>query len=121
MEATVSFSDRGAASFDAKATVAATFLKITALGCAIVTLVLAALVLSLQAGAWILTGERSAFPISKALALAGLDQPPASVQGIFGRLLDLPASGFLLAVAAILIGFLVFAASIEKQFSATKR
>jgi len=35
---------------------------------------------------------------------------------IFDRGLDLPASGFLLAVAAILIGFSVFAASVKDQF-----
>jgi hypothetical protein len=115
----VLFSARGAANFDAKTAFAATFLKIVALACAFVTLLLAAIVLSWQAGAWILTGAWSSFPISRVLALAGFDEPPAiraatGIQSIFGGL-DLPASGFLLAVAAILIGFSVFAATIEEQ------
>jgi len=121
----VSFSARGAANFDARTAFAATFLKIAALVSAIGTLALAALIFSWQAGSWILMGERSSFPISRVLALAGLDEPPAiqttDTQRIFGWLLDLPASGFLLAVAAVLIGFWVFAASVEKQFATTKR
>jgi len=36
---------------------------------------------------------------------------------MFDWSLELPASGFLLAVAAILIGFSVFAAIVEEQFS----
>jgi len=84
-------------------------------------LVLAAIIASWQAGAWILTGEWSSLPISRALSLAGLDEPAAiqtatGIQMIFDRGLDLPASGFLLAVAAILIGFSVFAASVKDQF-----
>jgi hypothetical protein len=115
------FSARGAANFDAKTAFAATFLKIAALACAFVTLVLASIVLSWQAGAWILTGTWSSFPISKVLTFAGFDEPPAihaatGIQRIFDWGLDLPASGFLLAVAAILIGFSVFAATVEEQF-----
>jgi hypothetical protein len=111
------FSARGAADFDAKTAFAATFLKVAALACAFVTLVLAAMVLSWQARA----GEWSSFPISRVLALAGFDEPSAihaasGIQGIFDWGLDLPASGFLLAVAAILIGFSVFAATVEEQF-----
>jgi hypothetical protein len=131
MEATMmSFSARRAANFDAKTVFAAAFLKFAALVSAIGTLALAALVLSWQAGSWILTGERTSFPISRALALAGLDEPPAmratadalsDTHRTFGWFLDLPASGFLLAVAAVLIGFWVFAASVEKQFAPTKR
>src|SRR5215510_3057499 len=129
MEVTmVSFSAsaRAAANLDAKTAFAAAFLKIGALACAIVTLVLAALVLGWQAGAWVLIGERGSFPISRALALAGFDELPeihaaTGIQRLFGWVLDLPASGFLLAVAAILIGFSVFAASVEKQFDSTKR
>ena len=118
----VLFSARGAANFDAKTAFAATFLKIAALACAFVTLGLAAIVLSWQAGAWILTGKWSSFPISRALALAGFDEPPAihaatGIERIFDWSLDLPASGFLLAVGAILIGFSVFAATIEEQFA----
>jgi hypothetical protein len=82
-------------------------------------LVLAAIILSWQAGAWISTGEWGSFPISRVLALAGLDEPPiqaaTGIQMILGWGLDLPASGLLLAVAAILIGFSVFAASVEEQ------
>ena len=116
----VLFSAREAANFDAKTVFAATFLKIAALACALVTLVLAAIVLSWQAGAWILTGEWGSFPISRVLALAGLDESPAvhaatGVQRIFDWSLDLPAGGILLGVAAILIGFSVFAATIEEQ------
>jgi hypothetical protein len=114
------FSSRGAANPDAKTVFAATFLKIAALACAFLTLLLAAVVLSWQARAWILTGEQSPFPISRALALAGFGEPSAvhaatGIQRIFDWALDLPASGLLLAVSAILIGFTVFAATVEKQ------
>ena len=116
----VFFSARQAANFDAKTALAATFLKVAALACGFVTGVLAAIILSWQAGARILNGEWSSFPISRALALAGFDEPPAihaakGIQKIFDWGLDLPATGFLLAVAAILIGFSVFAASVEEQ------
>jgi len=126
MEVTmVSFSARAAASLDAKTAFAAAFLKMSALACAIVTLLLAALVLGWQAGAWFLTGQRSPFPISRALALAGFDElsetdPVVGIQGFFDWVVNLPASGFLLAVAAILIGFSIFAASVEGQFNTTK-
>ena len=114
------FSARGAASFDAKTAFAATFLKVAALACAFITLVVAAIVLSWQAGAWISTGAWGSFPISRALVLTGFEEPPAmraatGIQSIFDWGLDLPASGFLLAVAAILIGFSVFAASVKGQ------
>lgn len=117
----VLFSAREAVNFDAKTAFAATFLKVTALACAFATLVLAAIVLGWQAGAWILTGEWSSFPISRALVLAGFDEPPAihaatGIQRMFDWGLDLPTSGFLLAVAAVLIGFSVFAATVEEQF-----
>ncbi len=115
------FSTREAANVDAKIAFAATFLRVAALACTFVTLVLAAIILSWQTGTWILTGEWSFFPISSVLALAGFDEPPAvhaatGIQMIFDWGLDLPASGFLLAVAAILIGFSVFAATVEEQF-----
>jgi hypothetical protein len=115
------FSARGAANLDAKTAFATTFLKIAALACAFVTLVLAAIVLTWQARAWILTGAWSSFPISRVLALAGFDEPPAihaaaDIQRIFDWGVDLPASGFLLAIAAMLIGFSVFAATVEEQF-----
>jgi hypothetical protein len=117
----VFLSARGAANFDAKTALAATFLKVAALACGSLTCVLAAIILGWQARAWILTGEWRSFPISRVLALAGFDEPPAipaatGIQMIFDWGLDLPASGFLLVVAAILIGFSVFAATVEEQF-----
>jgi hypothetical protein len=117
----VLFSGREAANFDAKTVLAATFLKVAALACSFATLVLAVIIVGWQARAWILTGEWSSFPISRVLALAGVDEPPAiqaatGIQMILGWGLGLPASGLLLAVAAILIGFSVFAASVEEQF-----
>jgi len=117
----VFFSGRDATNFDARTVFAATFLKVAALASAFVTLVLAAIILSWQAGARISTGVWGSFPISKVLALAGFNEPPGvhaakSIQTIFDWGLDLPASGFLLAVAAILISFSIFAASIEEQF-----
>jgi hypothetical protein len=116
----VFFSAREAANFDAKTALSATFLKVAALAAAFVTLVVAAIILSWQAGAWILTGEWNSFPISRVLALAGFDEHPAiqagpGIQMIFDSGLDLPASVFLSTVAAILIGFSVFAASVEEE------
>jgi hypothetical protein len=116
----VFFSARVAAKFDATTALAATFLRVTALACAFVTLMLAAIILSWQEAAWILLGKWNSFPVSRALALAGLDEPPtnhaaAGIQIMFDWGRDLPTSGLLLAVAAILIGFSVFAASIEEQ------
>ena len=115
------FSAREATNFDAKTAFAAAFLKVAALASTIVTMVLAAAILSCQAATWIFAGEWNAFPISRVLALAGLREPPATqaatgIQTIFDWGLDLPASGFLLTVAAILTGFSVFAASVEEQF-----
>src|SRR5215475_343824 len=52
----------------------ATFLKIAARITAIGTLAVAALILGWQAVSWILTGEWSSFPISRALALAGFER-----------------------------------------------
>jgi len=120
------FSARAATNFEAKTAFSAAFLKVAALACGFVTWVLAVIILSWQAGAWILTGEWRSFPISKVLALAGFDEAPAiraatGIQMMCDWGLGLPASGFLLAVAAILIGFSVFAASVEKQFDTTKR
>ena len=116
----VYFSSRAAATVDATTALAATFLKVAALACGFVTWLLAAIILSWQAGAWILNGEWSSFPISRVLALAGFDEPPAinaamGIQKIFDCGLDLPAGGFLLTIAAILTGFSVFAASVEEQ------
>ena len=114
------FSSREMTNFDAKTTFAATFLKVAAAACAFVTLILAAIVLSWQAGVWVLTGQWRSFPISRVLALAGFGEPleihaATDIQRIFDSGLDLPTSGFLLAVAAILIGFSAFAASVEER------
>ena len=112
---------------------AAAFLKIAALSSAIATSAVAAFILGWQVLAWILTNEWPPFPISAALDLAGLGGPiiyvtasssgnsTDSSQTLFIRLLDLPASGFLLAIAAILVGFSVLAASLEKQHAAIEK
>src|SRR5215813_11876622 len=107
----------------------ATFLKIAARISAIGTLAVAVLTLGWQAGSWILTGEWSSFPISRALALAGLEREAIYMiasasehsysfgfQTMSDWFLDLPATGFLVAVALVLLGFSIFAASQETQF-----
>ena len=107
----------------------ANFLKIAARISAIGTLAVAVLTLGWQAGSWILTGEWSSFPISKALALAGLEREAIYMiasasehsysfgfQTMSDWFLDLPATGFLVAVALVLLGFSIFAASQETQF-----
>ena len=121
MEATIlPFSTRDVAKLHATTAFAATFLKVAALTSTLITLLLAAIVLSWQGGAWILSGEWSSLPISRILALAGYDVSPnraaTGIEMIFGWGLDLPASGFLLIAAAILTGFSVFAANAEEQF-----
>jgi hypothetical protein len=54
---------------------------------------------------------------------ASVSDRPASLdlQTIIDWLLDLPASGFLLAVAAVLLGFSKIGASIEKRFATTDK
>jgi hypothetical protein len=112
----------------------ATFLKIAARIAATVTLLLAGLILGWQVTSWILTDEWDPFPISRALALAHLERttiyvtasaPDRSssldVQTIYDWFLDLPAGGFLLAVAAVLLGFSIYGASVEKQFATTDK
>src|SRR5262245_59524574 len=112
----------------------ATFLKIAARIAAIVTLLLAGLVLGSQVTTWILTDEWNPFPISKALALAHLERTAIyvtasssdrssslDIQTIYDWFLDLPAGGFLLVVAVVLLGFSVIGASIEKQFATTDK
>jgi hypothetical protein len=112
----------------------ATFLKTAARISAIGTLALAALILGWQAGSWIVTDEWISFPISRVLALAGLEREPIYVTAsasersysfdfhtILDWLLNLPAAGFLLAVAAVLLGFSVIAAAVEKQFATTEK
>ena len=109
----------------------ATFLKIAARISAIGTFILAGLILGWQVTSWIRTDEWDPLPISRALSLAQLeraaiyvtasvsDRPPPSLdaQTISDWFLDLPAGGFLLAVAAVLLGFSVIGAFIEKQFA----
>jgi hypothetical protein len=110
----------------------ATFLKIAARISAIGTFILAGLILGWQVTSWISTDEWNPFPISRALSLAHLeraaiyvtasvsDRPPSlDVQTIYDWFLDLPAGGFILAVAAVLLGFSVIGSFIEKQFAAT--
>jgi hypothetical protein len=108
----------------------ATFLKIAAGLSAIGTFFLAAIVLGWQVISWIRTDEWNPFPISSALSLAHLEPPaiyvtasvtdrPSSldVPTVYDWFLDLPAGGFLLAVAAVLISFSMIGASVEKQFA----
>jgi len=112
----------------------ATFLKIAARISAIGTFILAGLILGWQVTSWISTDEWNPFPISRALSLAHLERPaiyvtasvsdrPSSldVQKISDWFLDLPAGGFLLAVAAVLLSFSVVGAFIEKQFATTDK
>jgi hypothetical protein len=113
----------------------ATFLKIAACISAIGTVILAGVILGWQVTSWIQTDEWTPFPISRALSLAHLDRPaiyvPASVsdrpppsldfQAIYDWFVDLPAALFLLAVAAVLLGFSIVGASIEKQFATTDK
>ena len=97
------------------------------------TIILAGLIVGWQVTSWILTDDWNPFPISRALSLAHLerpaiyvtasvsDRPPPSFdfQAICDWFLDLPAGGFLLAVAAVLLSFSMVGASIEKQFDTT--
>ena len=131
-----SLSDRVATNLDAGLIglkTAAAFLKCAALSSAIATTALAVLILAWQAGSWILT-EWSPFPISRVLALAGLERESiyvtASVtersnsfglQTIADWFLDLPAAGFLVAVAAVLLGLSVFAVSVGSKFGTTEK
>ena len=112
----------------------ATFLKIAARIAAIGTLLLAGLILGSQVTSWILTDDWNPFPISRALSLAHFERSavyvtasvsdrPSSLdlQTIYDWFLDLPAGGFLLAVAAVLLGFSAIGASMEKQFATTDK
>ena len=108
----------------------ATFLKIAARISAIGTFILAGLILGWQVTSWIRTDEWDPLPISRALSLAQLERaaiyvtasataspPSLDAQTISDWFLDLPAGGFLLAVGAVLLGFSVIGAFIEKQFA----
>ena len=113
----------------------ATFLKITARISAVGTFVLAGLILGSQVTSWIRTDEWNPFPISRALSLAHLERPAVYItaslsdrprpsldfQTIYVWFLDLPAGGSLLAVAAVLLGFSVIGASVEKQFATSEK
>src|SRR5882762_2157746 len=108
----------------------ATFLKIAARISAIGTFILAGLIVGWQVTSWIRSDEWDPLPISRALSLAQLERaaiyvtarataspPSLDAQTISDWFLDLPAGGFLLAVAAVLLGFSVIGAFIEKQFA----
>jgi len=101
----------------------AAFTRILTVLSATWTSLLAMLILYWQLRAWILTGDWSPVPISRALALAGLEHPAIDganaswPQRQLGWFFDLPASGFLFAVAAILVAFAILVASIETNFS----
>ena len=113
----------------------ATFLKIAARISAIGTFILAGLIVGWQVTSWIRTDEWGPLPISRALSLAHLerpaiyvtasvsDRPPRSLdfQTISDWFLDLPAGGFLLAVAAVLLSFSVIGSFVEKQFATTDK
>jgi len=112
----------------------ATFLKFVARISAIGTFILAGLILGWQVISWILTGEWNPFPISRALSLthfersaiyvtASASDTPSSLhfQTIYEWFLDIPTGGVLLAVAAVLLGFSVIGASVEKQFARTDK
>jgi hypothetical protein len=112
----------------------ATFLKIVSRISAIGTFILAGIILGWQLTFWILTDEWSPFPISRALSLAHFERtaiyvtasvsdssrPRLDSQTIYDWFLDLPAGGFLLVVAAVLLGFSIIGASVGKQFAADK-
>jgi hypothetical protein len=113
----------------------ATFLKIAARISAIGTFILAGLILGWQVTSWIRTDEWDPLPISRALSLAQLERaaiyvtasvsdrprPSFDFQAICDWFFDLPAGGFLLAIAAVLLGFSVIGAFIEKQFATTDK
>ena len=110
----------------------ATFLKIAARISAIGTFILAGLILGWQVTSWISTDEWNPFPISRALSLERTaiyvtasvsDRPPPSLdfQTISDWFLDLPAGGFLLAAAAVLLGFSIIGAFIERQFATSEK
>src|SRR5215467_7505038 len=112
----------------------ATFLKIAARIAAIGTLLLAGLSLGSRVTSCIGTDDWNPFPISRALSLAHLERPavyvtasvsdrPSSfdIQTIYDWFLGLPAGGFLFAVAAVLLGFSIIGASVEKQFTTTDK
>ena len=108
----------------------AAFVRIATLLSAIWTLLLVVPIFCWQVTSWILNGEWIPFPISKALALAGIEHPATAgvfnhsnyrstaEPGIFDWLLDFPTIGHLLVVAAILLVFSITAASIQKQLAA---
>jgi uncharacterized membrane protein len=102
---------------------------------AIVTSLLVVPILCWQVTTWIVTGEWSPFPISRALALAGFDHQAIYViaefsehsdvsspdnHGNFSWLVDFPTIGILLIVAAILMIFRISAASIQQNLRQSK-
>jgi hypothetical protein len=102
----------------------AAFARISALASAIWTSLFAAGIVGWQALVWTQTGEWRPLPISNVLAMADIGRPPicltastnpSYVQLICAWLLDLPASGVLWAVAAVLVALSRSAALIEKK------
>ena len=94
---------------------------------------MAALILGWQSVSLILADKWNSFPVSRALALAGLEREAVYVTAstsehsysfgfhtISDWFLDLPAIGFLMVVALVNLGFSVFAVSVEKQFGTTE-
>ena len=111
----------------------AAVVRIMALLSAIWTSLMVVPIFCWQVMSWILTGEWSPFPISRALALAGLEHPaiyvtaglshlnvssPDDREILFDWLLNFPTTGLLLIVAAILLMFSITAASVHKQLAA---
>jgi hypothetical protein len=104
----------------------ATLAKISAVISASTTMVTAAIVVGAQVFSYVETGEWESFPISKWLELAGMrpatyvtaDSSSHDGPSLIGQLLDLPASVCLLLIAAILLAFSLWCASVEKQFTA---
>ena len=111
---------------------AAAFVGFVTLHSAIWTSLLVVPILCWQVTSWIFTGEWWPLPISRALALAGLEYPaiyvtprtpdPADItmprsHDMISWFLDFPTVGLLLVVAAILLAFSISAASIQKRFA----
>jgi hypothetical protein len=112
----------------------AAFAKASALLTAIWTTMLAAYVLGWQALSLTTTGEWTPFPISHALAVAGLETRTVFTTASVARsdfeqtpistfadaLLDLPTSGLLLFGAAVLLAVSVSLGSIEQEIAASE-
>src|SRR6266481_2037555 len=109
---------------------AAAFVRFVTLLSAIWTSLLVVPILCWQVTSWILTGEWRPLPISRALALAGLEHPAIVTANtrraditmprdhdMISWFLDFPTVGVLLVVAAIFLALSILAASIQKEFA----